>query len=217
MESTHPREGTETSAAVASSSNFRIESTHPREGTETWSHRCGYSPPLNQLTPARGRKLELQCFESSPNRRINSPPRGDGNAQQTPIIKPCSGINSPPRGDGNFSIYVSSLMYFQNQLTPARGRKLRYLLFKGIDCGINSPPRGDGNEFPRATMFRYLSESTHPREGTETCHSRFSGWSARGINSPPQGDGNSAHTSFASFVPRINSPPRGDGNIFFVN
>ena len=144
---------------------------------------------LNQLIPARGRKLCVLPDNSSQNRRINSSPQGDGNSALVYSTSPFS-LNQliPARGRKPVILLVlSSVM--RNQLIPARGRKQvfaeigeysgesthprkgteTYILKKLPDLcpGINSSPQGDGNQNHGGSQYHH-TESTHPRKGTET-------------------------------------------------
>ena len=144
MESTHPREGTETSAAVASSSNFRIESTHPREGTETGRETTHYKSEQNQLTPARGRK----------HKRVN--------------IHVQSPLNQLTPARGRKLRLPRKRISCGNQLTPARGRKriVKFVIYRHF-CESTHPREGTETHSPSLQSIA-CPESTHPREGTET-------------------------------------------------
>ena len=71
IESTHPRKGTETSIVHPSAADSP-ESTHPRKGTETLYLGKSSLHMVNQLIPARGRKLSIHQKQVQYKRGINS-------------------------------------------------------------------------------------------------------------------------------------------------
>ena len=120
----------------------------------------------NQLTPARGRKLLYSEFLKIAYWNQLTPARG----RKHPILKNFEipeESTHPRKGTETVWLRRMDISRRKSQLTPARGRKLAYIF---------------------TTICYFTKESTHPREGTETPLSALLFHASIGINSPPQGD-----------------------------
>ena len=141
-DTTYPREGTETGQSTAAAKDTD-DTTYPREGTETLSAHLLSSFLKTQLIPARDGNKSSAYFPIS-SEGHNLSPRGDGNARNSPLIISASATQLiPARGrKPATSLYAPSFIW--TQLIPARGRKLLLNATNASVSRHNLSPRGDG-------------------------------------------------------------------------
>ena len=169
---------------------FRLDTTYPREGTETTVAIA--NPPFyagHNLSPRGDGNIIFSGF-SCLFVGHNLSPRGDGNPEGVMMCQLQNGHNLSPRGDGNLHRSISFCSVSPTQLIPARGRKRkirarrsgplpdttypregtetrRDLMGSIFAARHNLSPRGDGN-ITKETEKPLCMDTTYPREGTET-------------------------------------------------
>ena len=107
LDTTYPREGTETNELVRDSDANMLTQLIPARGRKQHIS-CGIiRHDVTQLIPARGRKQILDgasCGKSG----HNLSPRGDGNLAGLPLLQQGHRHNLSPRGDGNAVLWQSN-------------------------------------------------------------------------------------------------------------
>ena len=167
IDTTYPREGTETRAAWCWGRACR-DTTYPREGTETITS-------VEETEYARDTTYPREGTET-PGPKISCETRDD--------------TTYPREGTETLSAHLLS-SFLKTQLIPARGRKP--VLFGALHHGLghNLSPRGDGNKssayFPISSEGHNLS----PRGDGNRPH-RYMRQALFGHNLSPRGDGNSS-------------------------
>ena len=215
IDTTYPREGTETVLHRLSRATSDIDTTYPREGTETpiscaagratghnlsprgdgnpWCRNSG-KWSTTQLIPARGRKLPAIIIY--------------GIVDQTQLI-PARGRKPYPWGLG-----ISN--WGMTQLIPARGRKPMPDSYRGHTTDTTYPREGT-ETIACSVRAKFPQDTTYPREGTETWAGARGTTTTARHNLSPRGDGNSIPRTIILNVSRHNLSPRGDGNNHFYS
>ena len=188
IETTHPREGTETSG-VARATQRREKQLIPARGRKPNRSGFGFRRQKKQLIPARGRKLP-QSFSHLliPSKQL-IPARG----RKLKTTSTPSGISSEtthPREGTETQKYPPLLMCFFETTHPREGTETR--------LGFQTDRRQRKQLIPargrKPTIVARLTKRL-------------------GNNSSPRGDGNRRNTPHIDILVRNNSSPRGDGNV----
>ena len=142
---THPREGTETMSAPRFQ-HSAMDYTHPREGTETVAESVPRDGTADYTHPREGTETSVLIRRLSRHSGLYSSPRGDGNHDETWILKYTAKDYTHPREGTETAKVLIPDPTVVDYTHPREGTETGAVeRARGGGCGLYSSPRGDGN------------------------------------------------------------------------
>lgn len=141
---------------------------HPARGRKLHSFDNWIIPYRKQPIPRKGTETSRPARRIPGAREIPHTPQGDGNVAKLNTFTRLKEIPYTPQGDGNSSQFsTDSSGDFQNDLHPARGRKLALITNKQIfTARKNSRPARGRKLPPRRQLGQHdLGNNPHPARG----------------------------------------------------